>query len=68
MIALNGQEYTCQQWVDYEAAYEAFLGQYEQIEVLMMPDDDFNAWLAEYDRLYYALHDAQIAYYKAIRA
>lgn len=68
MIAAKQQDYACQQWVNYEAAYEAFLAQYEQIDVLLMANDDFEAWLAEYDRLYYALHDAQIAYYKAVRA
>jgi len=62
------QDYTCAEWAAYEAAYEAFLGQYEQIDVLLMDNDDFEAWMAEYDRLYYSVHAAQIAYYKAVRS
>jgi hypothetical protein len=34
----------------------------------MMSDADFEAWKAEYRRLYLAVHDAQVAYYQAIRS
>lgn len=56
-----------EQWHDAEAHCSAFLGEYEQIDVLMMTEADFEAWRAEYARLYSALRVAQIAYYRAIR-
>lgn len=55
-------------WADAETAYERFLADHEQIDVLMLCDADFEAWRLEYGRLYLALWDAQIAYYRAVRA
>ncbi len=57
----------CDAWANAEAAYEAFLGEYEQIDVLMMSDADFAFWRAWYARLYSALWEAQLAYYQAVR-
>lgn len=53
-------------WAEQEAAFERFLGEHEQIDVLMMLADEFEAWKAEYKRLYLAVFDAQIAYYNTI--
>jgi hypothetical protein len=55
-------------WADQEIAFEAFMAHHSQLEVLHMSDADFDAWQAEYKRLYDALWDAQMAYYKAIRS
>jgi len=55
-------------WADQEMAYEAFMQRYTQDQVLDMSNADFDAWMEEEMRLYTLLHNAQIAYYKAIRA
>jgi hypothetical protein len=65
---LSEDEPTIDAWADQEMAYEAFLAHHKQIDVLLMSDADFDAWQAEYKRLYDALWAAQIAYYQAIRA
>lgn len=62
------EEPTVDVWAEQEAAYEAFMGHYDHLSVVRMSDADFDRWQAEYKRLYDALWDAQIAYYKAIRA
>ena len=55
-------------WADAEAAYEAFLAAHELIDVRMMDDAEFDAWKAEYERLYYGLCAAQLAAYEGMRA
>ena len=60
-------EALCDAWAEAEAAYEAFLGRYEQIDVQMMPEAEFTAWRADYSRLYSQIWIAQVAYYQAIR-
>jgi len=59
---------TVDAWAAQEAAFEAFMAHHDHLAVVRMSDADFDAWQAEYKRLYDALWDAQIAYYKAIRA
>jgi len=49
-------------WADQERAFEAFMAHHSHLEVIRMSDAAFDAWQAEYKRLYDALYDAQIAY------
>jgi hypothetical protein len=65
---LETEEPTVDAWAEQETAYEAFMAHYSHIDVVRMSNADFDRWQAEYKRLYDALWDAQIAYYKAIRA
>lgn len=53
-------------WAEQEAAFERFLGEHEQIDVLMMTPPEYDAWKAEYQRRYMAVFEAQIAYYNRL--
>lgn len=65
---LEAEEPTVDAWAEQESAFEAFMAHYDHLSVVRLSDADFDRWQAEYKRLYDALWDAQIAYYKAIRA
>lgn len=66
-VKQSPQDYLFDDWVAAEAAYEHFSGDYEQIDVLIMPAREFAYWEAEYTRLYNAVLEAQLAYYRAVR-
>lgn len=56
------------EWADAEQAFCRFTALHSEHDVLRrMTDAQFAAWQAEYKRLYNAVWEAQIAYYKAIR-
>jgi hypothetical protein len=65
---LESEEPTVDAWAEQEAAYEAFMARYDHMDVVRLSNADFDRWQAEYKRLYDALWDAQMAYYRAIRS
>jgi len=57
----------CKAWADAEQAYCDFMVRYSEREVLTMDDATFEEWKAEYQRLYTAFFDAQMAFYSTAR-